>query len=195
MREFDFWGSWDDSFAIVAAILSTGKATAFADKPYAEPRAQFFDKLTPELQEIARTQSTLYLWLPGISDSIPIQFGRWDSGIYAGQYYVTGSGPYLNLTLPACYEEGPEGPRPATGACGLIYLNVGTLSCGHEFYLSNPGVVVKMPRAAQEIDEEFRKIIKAHCKRFGPKKRWVGQHAIKLLQEGKAEVISPGYFK
>jgi hypothetical protein len=195
MREFDFWGSWDDAFAIVAAILGTGKTTIFVDKPYAEPRAQFFDKLTPELQELARTQSKLYLWLPGISDSIPIQFARWDSGLYAGQYYVTGRGPYPELVLPACYEEGPEGPRPATGTGGLIRLGVGTLSCGHEFYLPNPGVVVKMPRAAQEIDEEFRKIIKAHCKRFGPKKRWVGQHAITLLQEGKAEVVSPGYFK
>jgi len=42
-----------------------------------------------------------------------------------------------------------------------------------------------MPRAAQEIDDEFVKIIKAHCKRFGPKKRWVGHHARSYLRREK----------
>src|SRR4051812_44477327 len=134
MREFYFYGSWDDSFAIIGAILDTGRVTAFASKPYMEPKARFFNKLTPELQEIARARGALRLWLPGIS-SFPLQFGRWDSGVYAGQYFVTDGGPYLNLSLPGCYEEGPEGPGPATGVGGPIRLAAGCLSCDHEFYV------------------------------------------------------------
>lgn len=193
MREFDFYGSWDDSFAIVAAILATGKATAFYDLPYLEPKARFFDNLTPKLREMAVKRGGILLWLPGIS-SLPLRFGIWDTGVYDGKYYVDGGGPYLNLALPACYEEGPDGPRPATVITGPVRLGVGTLSCPHEFYVPDPGIVVKMPKAAQERDEEFRKIIKAHCRRFGPNKRWVGRHAIRLLEEGKAEVVSPGYY-
>ena len=143
MRQFDFWGSWDDSFAIIAAILGTGKAVAFPSKPYKEPKARFFDKLTPELQEIAKDRGKLFLWLPGISDPIPIQFERWDSGIYAGQYFVTDDGPYLNLALPGCYEEGPEGARPAMSGSGHIRLASGFLSCGHEFYLPQRGADVE----------------------------------------------------
>lgn len=184
MRQFDFWGSWDDSFAIITAILSTGKALAFPDMPYAEPQVRFFEQLTPEFQTIARARGKLFLWLPGISDSLPIRFGKWDSGIHAGQYFVTGSGPYLELVLPGCYREG-----------GLIQLRSGFLACDHEFYLPDAKIVVAMPRAAQELHDEFVKIIKSHCKRFGPKKRWVGHHARKLLEEGKAEVASAGYYK
>lgn len=193
MREFHFWGSWDDSFSIIAGILGTGKATAFASKPYKEPKARFFDKLTPELQEIARDRGKLLLWLPGLS-RLPLQFEQWDSGIYAGQYFVADGGPYLELLLPGCNEEGPKGLRQATGASGLIRLGAGCLSCDHQFYIPDPGITVRMPRAVQETDEEFRKIIKAQCKRFGPKKRWVGRHAIKLLEEGKAEVVGFGFY-
>jgi len=183
MRQFEFWGTWEDSFAIIAAILDTGKATAFRSKPYAEPQAQFFDRFTPDLREIARERGALYFWLPGIS-YFPLRFARWESGIYAGQYFVTGGGPFLQLSLPACHEEG-----------GLTRLGCGDLSCDHEFYEPDARIVVKMPKAAQQIDDEFVKIIKARCKRFGPKKRWVGHHARKLLEEGKAEVTSPGYYK
>ena len=195
MREFYFYGSWEDSFAILEAILGTGKALAFYDRPYPEPKARFFDKLTPELREIAGTHGGFGLWLPGISDPVPLRFARWDSGVFAGQYFVTGDGPYLNLSLPGCYAQGPEGSRSAAGANGLLKLAAGCLSCAHEFYLPEPGIVVKMPRAAQEVNDELVKIIKAHCKRFGPKKRWVGHHARMLLEDGKAEVVSPGYYK
>lgn len=193
MRQFDFYGSWDDSFAILAAILATGKAVAFYSKPYLEPKARFFDRLTPELEEIAMARGGLYLWLPGIS-SLPLRFGQWDSGIYAGQYFVLGGGPYLDLALPGCYEEGPEGAHPSRSVDGGIRLAAGFLSCDHEFYVPEAEIVVKMPKAAQERDEEFRKIIKAHCKRFGPKKQWVGHHAIKLLEEGKAKVTGFGFY-
>lgn len=194
MREFDFYGSWRDSFEILGAILDTGKASAFFDGPYMESKAKFYDELTPELQARLSTEGGgVYLWLPSIS-TLPLRFGRWESGSYAGQYYVTSGGPYLSLSFPACYIEGPEGPRLVLDAGENIRLGVGTLSCPHEFYVPDPGIVVKMPKAAQERDEEFRKIIKAHCRRFGPNKRWVGRHAIRLLEEGKAEVVSPGYY-
>lgn len=194
MREFYFYGVWEDSFAVLAAILNTGKATAFADRPHPEPKARFFERFTPEFQEVAKERGGFYLWLPGIS-SLPLEFGRWDSGIYAGKYYVSGGGPYLTLLLPGCYEEGSEGPRRPTGTGSVIKLGAGCLSCPHEIYVDNPGIVVKVPKAAQERDEEFRKIIKAHCKRYGPKKRYVGRNAIQLLEEGRAEVTSPGYYK
>ena len=108
---------------------------------------------------------------------------------------MTGNGPYLDLMFPTCYEEGPEGPRPATGNRGIIRLGAGCLCCNHQFYIPHPGIEVRMPRAAQERDEEFRRIIKAHCKRFGPKKRWMGHHAVKLLEEGKAEVVGFGFYE
>jgi hypothetical protein len=193
MREFHFYGSWDDSFAILEAILATGKATAFFPKPHPEPKVRFFDTVAPDLREVTQTGGQVHLWLPGIS-SLPLGFEQWDSGIYAGQYFVLGGGPYLTLSLPGCIEA-PEASDSVSGKSGLFSLDAGNLSCPHEFYVSGAEIVVRMPKAAQERNEEFRKIIKAHCKRYGPKKQWVGLHAKKLLEEGKAKVGGFGFYE
>lgn len=106
MAQFDFLGSWDDSWQIMASILQIGHISVIPDLWYERPEPIFIKALDHEAKDILRDRRNMFLWSTKFS-RFPPTMVRMEGGEKRGKYYLrlSGGGPGLQFTLPACYEK------------------------------------------------------------------------------------------
>jgi hypothetical protein len=188
MAQFDYLGTWQDSWAILNAILEPGDVRLIPDLKYLKSRPNFryytkpepliFTSLNDELKEIMLVRRAGFLFSDKFSRSPP-----WFDSIEIDgqkQYYVRSScgGPCLDLTLPACYE-----------AEGLLKL-----ASAHLYYARhtwNPATEVWEPPSL-ELRAGYKEILN-RMKRHLVRHRfhmdiWTGRDALQLLQHNKARI-------
>lgn len=106
MAQFDFLGSWDDTWKIMASILQIDRIQVIPDLKFDRPAPTFITVLdAPSIDQIMERRN-VFLWSTKFS-RFPPAMVRIEGGVNAGKYYLdlSGAGPGLRLVLPACYEK------------------------------------------------------------------------------------------
>src|SRR5258708_7404225 len=118
MPQFDYLGSWDDSWMILDAILKKNGIHVIPDLWYEEPTATSFSTLNNELETVVQKKRRVYLWSEDFA-RVPPFLQRQNEGTMAGKYSIRPDifGPVISLTLPACQDTE-----------GLLNLRFGILS-------------------------------------------------------------------
>lgn len=176
-RQFEFLGTWTDSWAVLEAILKRGDATLIPDLWYEEPTPLAFVTVDETLKGLLRQRRRVYIWCTQFS-KFPPHLEQQGSGPRAGKFFVRLplSGPGLELTLPACFE-----------AEGLINLNFGSLSYSKETLNPQSG---KWERASSQLKAGYRDVRSRLC-RYALKLEngiWTGLDAAQLLNTGRAKL-------
>jgi hypothetical protein len=180
MREFNFLGTWKDSQAAIASLLSDKTFSFVLDKWYDTPSTTALSEVTPAVESVLKERRRLFLWSSSFASGPP-RFVRQGSGLMAGRYSVDVAyeGPYLDLIVPPCFTKQ-----------GKVFLNYGSLSHPRRVYdtsTRNPS------RPSSDLIEGFREAksrIQSHLKRF--RGEWTGTDAVRLLKTGEAQRLPNG---
>lgn len=180
MAEFNFLAVPEDSVRILDAIMSPGNVWAGRDIPQDAPQVPWIKESRPDIRHAVNQKDLLLLWLPGVSKQL--EFFQMDKGPYAGKFYVQKAytGPVLYWLPPAFFEQNEKN-----------FLNFGSLYYPPRFFDRGQGQEVAQPDPLKATYADLVKVIKSHCRRYGPKKHWAGEHAFGLLERGEAYVYEP----
>lgn len=185
MAQFDFFGTWEDSWRLLQEIIKFNDVTFVPDLIYDSPEPIFINTINEEAKEYIKIKRHLYIWGKLFSKYPPLLLRR-ESGPKEGTYYVQVdySGPSLELILPACFEEN-----------GLINLNTGMVTYSKEYLNPESG---NWENPSKELKDVYKNICtllkKSILIRYDLKTsyQWIGKNAVKLLQENKAQIIAKG---
>src|SRR5262249_17096212 len=102
MADFYFYGSHEDSLAVLRALLEKGDIVATANTNYPTRRLKSFRRLSPALLEALAINSMLFL--TGPFSKAPLRLWKLDGGKYAGTYCIEQrhGGPALAISMPIC---------------------------------------------------------------------------------------------
>jgi hypothetical protein len=179
MAQFDFVGTWNDSWGILATILENSEYSLVPNLLYESPEPLFVTKIDDLVKAMLLDRGDGFLWSTKFSRFPPVM-KRIEGGEAAGKYYVglSEGGPYLRLTLPACYAD----------------EEVINLAPGHLYYpkwTTRPGTHIAI-RPSPELRAGFREV-KAITERQLVRLKvrpdiWSGQEASRLVEEGRARI-------
>lgn len=179
MAEFDFLGSWSDSWGILAAILANSEYSLVPDLLYDKPEPLFVTTINDSVREMLLDRRNGFLWSTKFSRFPPVMW-RIEGGEADGKYHVGlgEGGPYLRLVLPACYEE--EG-----------VLNLGLGSLYYPKWTTKPGTKIVI-KPSPELRRGFKEVKSVLVRHLVPLKShpdiWIGQDANRLVEEGRARI-------
>jgi hypothetical protein len=179
MAQFEFLGTWNDSWNILAAILEHSEYSLVPDVKYDKPELLFVTKIDDPVKEMFLDRRNGFIWSTKFS-LLPPSMNRIEGGVNVGKYYVspTEGGPVLRLVLPACYEEG-----------GVINLAPGMLSCPRATIKPGTNVAEKPSPAVRAGFKEVKAIIKRQLVRLKVRADiWSGQEASRLVEENRARI-------
>lgn len=185
MPQFDFLGTWEDSWALLDSILDREGVQALPDQWYGSNIPIGFSKLNEELKAILKKKRRLYLVSKDFS-LLPPFLKKQNTGEMAGKYAIveTYAGPLISLTLPACYLKND-----------LTNLNFGALSYPTKIFnpvtrsLQPPSRELKA--AYNDIRQRSKRILVRH--KIASSWIYIGRNAFNLLKAGDAEIAAPGY--
>ena len=105
MREFAFFGTWKDSWAVLEAIEQLGMFWMVPDLWYERPEPLLYQHVDDSLKGMLTERRRLFLWSAAFASEFPPL--REGSGATRGRYRVpTAIGvPLLQLVVPPCYEK------------------------------------------------------------------------------------------
>jgi hypothetical protein len=179
MPQFDYLGTWEDSWGILQAIARPGDVRFVPDLHYEEPHPFLIRDIDDALKVILKERPSVFIWSTMFS-KYPPYLERIDSGRDAGLYYVDISrgGPGLHLTLPACYREDDNlHLAPGMLSCQRLWLNPGTerwekpnkdVKLGYKAIVARMKTQLECYRAHVDI--------------------WAGSGALRELQQKKATI-------
>lgn len=191
MAEFRFFGTWNDYWGILDAILSHREYSLVPDLLYDKSEPVFITTLDDPAKEMLRVKGSGYLWSTKFSRWPPVM-KRIEGGEADGKYYVMlgEGGPCLHLVSPACYEEG-----------GVLMLDFGELY--YPKWTTAPGtnIAIEPSPELRQGFQEVKTIIKRQVVRLkvspdlrelvelkvGPG-HWSGRQASRMLEEGRARI-------
>lgn len=182
MAQFNYLGTWDDSWTILAAVLARGDIRIIPDRWYETEFPSTYNLLNNELKSIVEHKRRIYLFSSAFS-ILPPFLVRQNRGLMTGKYSVQEeyAGPLLSLTLPACYNEG-----------GYVNLNFGELS--YPSRIIDPRTLkVEIPsQAVLAAYNDIRIRLKRVLHRHKLPKNWIqiGPDALRLLRKGDARIVS-----
>lgn len=177
MAQFDFLGSWDDSWKLVDSLLNRPGTTLYLDYWYKEPVRLCIKQLAMREKELLRKHKGVFICGEDFS-LLPPQFSKVGNGEVLYRLRENEGGPCLDLGLPACYERD-----------GIINLAHGMFSYSHTYL--NPESQQWEPASPQVIAayKEIQGLFKQHLVRHKFHKYiWTGRHALQLIQSGKARI-------
>jgi hypothetical protein len=170
MRQFDFLGTWDDSWLMIEALLRLDGYHLIYDLNYAAPHYQILTELNEESKQLLQQRGRLYIMANTFSESPPV-FSRIQNADGATWYSISiqEGGPFLSLTLPACYDES-----------GRTNLANGSLSFQKQTLDPTSG---KWIPPSDILTHEFKKIVRMLKSRFLVRHRihtsvWIGANAL-----------------
>ncbi len=179
MAQFQFLGTWDDSWGILDAILEHPEYSLVPDLYYDKPEPLFVTKIGDAAKRMLLDRRNGFIWSTKFSLYSP-NLKQVKEGQNAGKYYVdpTGQGPVLRLVLPACYEEG-----------GVINLAPAMFSCPR--WTVKPGTYDAM-KASPELREgykEVKAVIRKQLVRLKVRPDiWSGREASRLVDQNQARI-------
>lgn len=182
VAQFGFFGTWDDSWNLLSLLERRGDVSFILDVWRSSPEIQVFSIVSHRFRGMLRDHPRLFV-LPRIYLDAPGRATLQNSGEKSGQYFMRETGgPFLSLTLPACYEESD-----------CICLNTGRLSYPVKYfdYCTDDGLPAPdaLKLTYRDIVKSFKKALLKHKVNSTV---WIGHHALKLLKEGRARIVALG---
>jgi hypothetical protein len=184
MRQFNYYGTWNDSLDVVQAILKRGDIRVIHDSGiWHRPVAKYFHVLTEELETLLKTRPFLFLY--GKFSRFEPGFVLQENGPNAGTYWVSikRGGPGLELGLPVCFENN-----------GTICLGSRFLAYPAEYLNPETHLWERQCEEVRSTFSELRLLMKKCClkrkKMNSP--LFIGPRALELLNQGKARIIDRG---
>jgi hypothetical protein len=190
MAQFDFLGTWTDSWLILHALLEPGDILLVADMDYDRPEPLFVRTVEEAQEEPLRARSW-YLWSEQFSKHPPF-LERMELEDNQEQYWVNVStaGPLLQLVLPGCYRYDAAGVavHAFDGGPGL-HLAPGMLSHQREYL--DPQTQT-WERASAAVKAGYKEVLhrmktKLVRHRFHVP-IWTGRDALREVQENRARI-------
>jgi hypothetical protein len=185
MRQFDFFGTWFDSWTIVEAVLRLGQVEIIPDLWYEHPNCVRISTLTERWKQLLQSRRRFFI----VREGMPLRangFVKQITGNRAGQYRIDLVSLALGVecTLPACYEED-----------GRVMLGSGSIYLADEFWLE-PSEQIAVPPDDDTIMlyKQVVECVKQNCvqQRLIRFKGWIGKDGAKLLNAGQAIVKDRG---
>jgi hypothetical protein len=186
MAEFNFYGTHEDWWLYLDALVQRGGYTFVMDLWYKEPKVVSFTAPTDQVQGQILKRPVLYLWSDRYSKFPPYLEQLSDCAMIDR----FNSGPALHLSLPSWYEKDGEW---RLGAGWLVYEQ--------EYRDPRTGEWYKPPPAMKEDFLTVRKLLQQlMLKRYavfplqpGEKKPevqtlWIGPDAVKRLDADEAQI-------
>jgi hypothetical protein len=172
MAQLDYFGTWNDSWAMLQDIFARGDIRAYwRGGPYERPEAEHFTVLTNGLKDCLRRTPVLYLF--GSFSTHPPLFQLHQGKAHDGKYFLfdNSGGPLISMMLA---NEGEVD--------GRLKLLVGDVSTQPEYELA-PDHYEKPTPALKAAYADIQKRMKKYLIRH--KGIWIGQEALQLLEQGK----------
>lgn len=184
MAEFVYGGNWEDSWSIVDALLERDDLALLADLVYQEPRPIYLSAFRDNSELQSQLKERRWFYIAGKKFSHhPPQFVRREGGSAAGTYWIDNNkgGPFLSLTLPACYIEN-----------GITMIGSGSLVYYDEYRNPKTGQWEKPSPALISAYKEIKALLKKYLVRHKLPCGfiWIGRNALSMLQNGTAQLAN-----
>lgn len=178
MAQFDFIGTWDDSWQIVEALLELEGLTLIHDRNYAEPSPWNLTELTTDTQHLLRERRRLFIWSDGFSLHPPVM-NRIDPADGPSFYSINQmrGGPFLELDLPPCFF---EAERLNLAAGSLSYMKSHFNPERNDWDAPSPALIDGYKSLIRLLKS---RVVKRH--QFH-ERIWAGKHALRELAENRA---------
>lgn len=190
MAQFDFIGTWTDSWAVLSAILEPGDIRLVQNLKYEIPILRFLTTIE-EIHALCLEGNCRFFVASEMFTRHPPCLERIESGVNSGRYSVNYSkgGPLLDLMLPFCYRYEAGVPIPAFDGGLELHLAVGILMY-QKLYLSpttqkweSPSDSVKA--GYKEILRRIKTRLVRHCFH---EPIWAGIDALHQIQSNNATI-------
>jgi hypothetical protein len=195
VTHFDFLGTWQDSWAILAAILNPGDVTLIVDRRYDQPQPITLTTVDDVRTHCLNGQHKFYV--SGTMFSVaPPSCRRIDTGIYEGKYRVEDSrgGPLLVLVLPVCYRYDSVGVATNAFENGThLHLGPGTLMY-QRYYWNEQSQLWERPSdciKAGHVDL-LRRVKTQLVRHTFHVPIWIGKDALQEVENGNATIHGYG---
>lgn len=179
MPSFQFFGTWDDSWTILQAILEQGDFEVTPDIRFEAPEPLKANHIDEKLKSMCQERGGVYIWSKQYTVHPP-HLVRIEEGKYAGRYFVDMSkgGPGVNLHLPVCYTTD-----------GLIRLSSGSLWLQSRTLNTEKNVWEPPSTSLKAGYRKLINLIKRHLTVWqSDSKVWIGEFAKQLLESGIARI-------
>lgn len=183
MPQFDFYGTWDDSIAVLRRLFEYDSIRVVHDAGiWQEPCPHYFYSLTDEL--LCLLEQRPFLFIYGQFSRFAPRFVRQDAGLNAGTYYlaINEGGPGLELGLPLCRK-----------TAETIELGSRFLSCPPAFLNPETQTWEKPSSEVRSAFHDMRSIMKKCLRRTKLNQVvYIGSEALELLVSGQATITDRG---
>lgn len=195
MAEFEFYGTFEDSWTQLERLVAANRFTFLIDMAYKERKPFEFKELTEEIKQILIRHPKVFLW-SDVYSRFPPFFTQSNDGIFS--IYPLKGGPSLELSFPRSFEHETK-TRLVAG-----YLMHQTSYANAE--IGGNYIVPEELRHAYAVVKQIlqRNLVKryaqVHIFRNGlPRDEvdicWIGQNALALLDAGTAEIQIAGQWR
>lgn len=179
MAEFQFYGTWDDTWRVLKRILAREGTAFVADLAYHFPRPVWIRHLTSQAKEILHRRRRVYVFGEDFSLRPPCLVQPM-TGSVAGKHfvYLAGGGQGLELALPNCQLDE-----------GVWQLDAGRLTYPHEFWDAERGRWEKPTTALKAAFTDVKARMRTELEQHLPiRDLWIGPAAWDLVTAGKARI-------
>lgn len=179
MAEFQFYGTWDDTWAVLKAVLRRESIAFVADLAYHYPRPVWIRTLTSHAREMLHRRRRVYVFGEDFSTRPPCLVQQM-TGSVAGKHfvYLAGGGQGLELALPNSHLDE-----------GVWQLDAGRLTYPHEFWNGERGRWEKPTTALKGAFLDVKARLRGELEQHLPiRDLWIGPHAWDLVRDGKARI-------
>ena len=183
MPQFDYYGTWDDSVAVLRCLFEYDSIRVVHDTGiWQEPSPHYFHSLTDELLHLLEQRPFLFIY--GQFSQFPPGFVLRDTGLDAGTYRlaINEGGQGLELGLPVCRKTEET-------------VELGSRFLAYPAKFLNPETQI-WEKPSTEVRAAFVELRSRMKKCLGRTKLnqeiFIGPKALELLNQGKATIIDRG---
>jgi hypothetical protein len=183
MSQFDYFGTWEDSWEILDIILNNEDVELIPDMWYETSIPLKFKQVDENLKNILRKKRRLFI-LGKYFSIYPPCLKKKEDGPMIGKYnlYANYGGPSLDLSLPVCFEKD-----------NIINFGSGILSYPKEFLNPHTGIWENSTQNLKDAYKRICSLLKKHLIRHKINSNiWIGNNALTLLKAGKAQIYDKG---
>jgi len=172
MAEFNYLGTWNDSFRILEDLLRYPGIRAYVDQPYANEHPPSFTVLTDEIKEQLRRWDRVFLF--GDYSTYPPLLHPRENGPQAGMFFLSPirGGPHLGFDLAK--EQMLD---------GKLTLFPGGLQ-SQPWYMVEPDHFEDATPELRTAYFDLQKVMKRHLTRY-KESAWMGKEALRRFESGE----------
>jgi hypothetical protein len=182
MAQFDFYGSQEDWYPVLEALLERPDIRLTPGRNYTTMHPKAYSEIDDSLRENLREVRRFFI--TGDFSKHPLWLREYRRTDYAGVYSIDErrGGPALSLTLPMCNKLDER----------FLYLGPGDLFCHNIFWSDDDEY--KAPPDVKAAYVELRKRVRSRLKKrqIADETIWIGDGGIGLLDRGEALILRNG---